>query len=640
MIIPKAFNPRRRSIVPEGLGPREAGSKVLPFDSIRSHFKGGILTLTIVQGEKLYGSGKVFGKGKYSACAVVKCGDVELGRSNIERGMLSFANRKWSWLGFESSFKPMMVSPSFTPVIKVVIYDCDRDEESLPLGEVQIGLQHIKTNEEYICELPIERINNFGVPAAQGILKARVRFAPFDSKPLKENSQIAIDSIVSKNISFGVGWDTDVPNSSYAFGASLVIFDSSGAYIEDIDSERKQSDKGIPVEFKRVSRDDGFLSDKEEICFDVSNSVAQNITAYFLVLTATDVAYTLQQIKNVYCRVFDYTTKVECCRYEVEFMEPATSCVLARIHWDTTTKKWCVSAYRALSYGARSVGFLIPNMKDMLSDIIPGCRGSPTDRLISLSRGDSVALRDMYESFTGEVTYAVNWYSDEGRGVDLDTGCILVSAEGDILDCVSFEKLKSDCGNVIHSGDSKQEGTEEIQLFLEKLGSGVCYLAFYVICYEEKPLSSVEKCVVELRDSATDRVLIYDKRGTRSCGKSACLMSVIFRYNSQWYYLNSSNEATGRTVQDNTTHLKQYIATAKLLEAQAATSSSVALNSSTSTASAEIESESCNECNVTSSSVCKVIVESVVGGNEQNLDLTDDEIEAPEEYEIRTAEAL
>ena len=57
-----------------------------------------------------------------------------------------------------------------------------------------------------------------------------------------------------------------------------------------------------------------------------------------------------------------------------------------------------------------------------------------------------------------EVT--VHWNLKNGAKVDLDATVVIINEKGSIVDAVYYNKLKSDCKSIVHSGDKGYENSD------------------------------------------------------------------------------------------------------------------------------------------------------------------------------------
>lgn len=303
--------------------------------------------LTIVQAEKYFGTGRVFGRGgKQKSYVQVFCGERQIATSVIEDGMVVIANDRWTWAGYDSNFRVMEILPCLASSIRLVIFDCDRDDKKTPLGIVNMPMQHVigSSDTDCNCIFPIEFYNSWGFPTAQGSVTMNITFSPYSGANISRFGEQSVNMTKMKQfVSFGVGWDFQGNNitSTYDYGASLVMFNEHGAFVDAVDARKKRSRKGPPTEYDKVMKHAGFTNDREQFTVNLSHPAQQKIFAYFIVVTARSEEASLQNLDNVYVRMLDGKSKKEEIRYNVEIPKDSstTACVAARITKDPNNSK-------------------------------------------------------------------------------------------------------------------------------------------------------------------------------------------------------------------------------------------------------------------------------------------------------------
>lgn len=74
--------------------------------------------------------------------------------------------------------------------------------------------------------------------------------------------------------------------------------------------------------------------------------------------------------------------------------------------------------------------------------------------------------------------------------VDLDASVVILDAFGTVLDAVYFNKLSSDCGGVVHSGDQRDGSAagydEVVSIDGAKLDLRAAYLAVLINSFDGK----------------------------------------------------------------------------------------------------------------------------------------------------------
>ena len=100
-----------------------------------------------------------------------------------------------------------------------------------------------------------------------------------------------------------------------------------------------------------------------------------------------------------------------------------------------------------------------------------------------------------------------------GRGekdaaVDLDASCILFDANKKMVDQVSFQQLKTNCGSVEHTGDNRTgdaPGADEvINVNLSKIPENVQSLVFTVNCFSELSFDQITAAFISIFDTVNN----------------------------------------------------------------------------------------------------------------------------------------
>ena len=67
----------------------------------------------------------------------------------------------------------------------------------------------------------------------------------------------------------------------------------------------------------------------------------------------------------------------------------------------------------------------------------------------------------------------VSWdFFGQGEKVDLDATIVMINDIGDIIDAVYYNKLTSDCGSIVHSGDCRDGAKEAMMKLFQSILSG------------------------------------------------------------------------------------------------------------------------------------------------------------------------
>jgi tellurium resistance protein TerZ len=99
-----------------------------------------------------------------------------------------------------------------------------------------------------------------------------------------------------------------------------------------------------------------------------------------------------------------------------------------------------------------------------------------------------------------------------GDAADLDAWCLLLDAEGRILEAVHPARPRNDEGSVVHTGDSRTGAgawdDERIFVFLAPLPRHVAALGFAVVSANGLPFERVRGASCHVSDPASDKALL------------------------------------------------------------------------------------------------------------------------------------
>lgn len=242
-----------------------------------------------------------------------------------------------------------------------------------------------------------------------------------------------------------------------------------------------------------------------------------------------------------------------------------------------------------MSYEARNQGYLIPDMRSMLSDIIPDCQGLPVDRIIALRTGESASMESLADDAGVLVKFAfvTKWIETAGKFPSLETGAMLVNESLGVVDMVTSVHIESSCGGIVRSdggdeaGEEGRSRAETLLVDVGKVDPAVSFIAFY-IC----PMSSGDAAFTTAGSEVTMRDAKYDCQlcdgvSTRElCSVSSedlpadeagadqmpsCLVGILFKLKDKWYFQNASSRAPSENVQDNINHFKKYATEKRVL---------------------------------------------------------------------------
>jgi tellurium resistance protein TerZ len=183
---------------------------------------------------------------------------------------------------------------------------------------------------------------------------------------------------------------------------------------------------------------------------------------------------------------------------------------------------------------------------------------------VNLTKGQTVSLQK--QSGGGSLTQVrmgLGWDAAEKKGlfgkkraqsIDLDASALLFDAQGQLVDQVWFQQLRSKDGSVQHTGDNRTgvgEGDDEsIRVDLSRVPAQVTTLVFTVNSFTGQDFSQIENAFCRLVDesSGDQEIARYDLTGSGS--HNAQIMAKVARDGSGWSMTAIGVPATGRTFRD------------------------------------------------------------------------------------------
>lgn len=136
-----------------------------------------------------------------------------------------------------------------------------------------------------------------------------------------------------------------------------------------------------------------------------------------------------------------------------------------------------------------------------------------------------------------------------GEAVDLDATIVMIDDVGNIMDAVYYNKLKSDCGSITHSGDhrdgQKEGPDEQILIDLSKVNFSVSYLCVLINSYQGQGFKLVETAFAKIRQNETSLVNIMLGQMMKS-SENAVLVGFIYRKNGKWIVYNATVFGEGK----------------------------------------------------------------------------------------------
>ena len=301
---------------------------------------GGHLNFSIIHAEKNSGSGLVFSHGPSTSRVEVFCGSKYLAQSVINTGLGRLVGerkeKKYEWVSFDSTFRDIIVTPDCPPLVRIIIYDCDRSEENKPLGEVHLDLQSMVNVEDRLLDLPILSYSQDTSATPVGTIKLNVSFIQFPLNMVTVGNSYTLDCSRMNKLVFAVGYETPPSRRSVpgaVFSTALVMFDSQGNYVDSVDIHKLESTQGALCRYETIVPLEGYRSDQASVFLSLvdTDKRAAPISSIFLVLLARTDFSSLQELENIYFRVQDGRSRKELYRFNMDdIVTPASSLILAR----------------------------------------------------------------------------------------------------------------------------------------------------------------------------------------------------------------------------------------------------------------------------------------------------------------------
>ena len=185
----------------------------------------------------------------------------------------------------------------------------------------------------------------------------------------------------------------------------------------------------------------------------------------------------------------------------------------------------------------------------------------------SLEPGQSIELLDADGEPLSELVVALGWGRKKSKGliglvkakkVDLDASCLLYDAKGNPVDFVFFNKLSSEDGAVVHSGDdlqgarSEDEIGEEISVALNKLSDAVGSIVFVVNSYSGDSLGGVPFTFCKILKQGDGDEIAKFHFGTEGMDCKGVIIAKVYPSEGSWRLeaIGETCEGRQQTLQD------------------------------------------------------------------------------------------
>jgi len=181
---------------------------------------------------------------------------------------------------------------------------------------------------------------------------------------------------------------------------------------------------------------------------------------------------------------------------------------------------------------------------------------------INLSKGQKISLQKVSEPGLSQVALALGWGQREKKGffggskqvdVDLDASCLLY-AGGNLQDCVWFQKLRSDSGAVVHTGDDRAGGgsgdNETISVNLDGLPKGVDTLIFTVNSFLNDSFKGIPNARCRLLNGKNNQELARFDLTLDGGDHTGMVMAKLYLQSGAWHMQAIGDKGYGRTFQE------------------------------------------------------------------------------------------
>lgn len=180
---------------------------------------------------------------------------------------------------------------------------------------------------------------------------------------------------------------------------------------------------------------------------------------------------------------------------------------------------------------------------------------------INLQKGQKISLDKEAGKAVTKVVMGLGW--DTGRvQVDLDASCGLFKEDKSLVEAISFKKLKSANGSVVHTGDNLTGAgdgdDEQIKVDLSKVDASVKHIVFTVNSYRGQKFTVVENAFVRIVNQDDGKELcrfnLSEKYNT-----TGLVMARLYRHNGEWKFATIGEGADGQTISDMVGKIQSFL---------------------------------------------------------------------------------
>jgi tellurium resistance protein TerZ len=148
------------------------------------------------------------------------------------------------------------------------------------------------------------------------------------------------------------------------------------------------------------------------------------------------------------------------------------------------------------------------------------------------------------------------------KNVDLDASAMLFDNQGNLVDQVWFQQLKSKCGALVHTGDNLSGAgdgdDEQIKVDLTLVPANIQSMFFVVNSFTGQSFNDIENAFCRVVDDTNgEEFARYDLSAQGA--HTAQIMIKIYRHNNAWKAYAIGENCSGRTFQDLLPAVKPHL---------------------------------------------------------------------------------
>ncbi|WP_428945923.1 TerD family protein [Pantoea sp. FN060301] len=184
--------------------------------------------------------------------------------------------------------------------------------------------------------------------------------------------------------------------------------------------------------------------------------------------------------------------------------------------------------------------------------------------MVSLRKNQTISLAKQ-SSALSQIQFGLGWDPIKKKGgflgglfgggsdsIDLDASCVLLDAQGGVIDTVSFRQLRSKDGAIVHTGDNltgEGDGDDEvIKADLSRLSPNVEFLALTVNSFRGQTFNEVDNAFCRVLDQTSKELGRFQL--TEQGSHTGVLIASLRRSGGEWNFTAQGLACTGRTVED------------------------------------------------------------------------------------------